>query len=151
MTLDQLMAAIATAGEHACEAARQRYHEHVERRAGREADLPGSPTLLGTTPPGTLFPSRLEMDFPLSILADGDKIMAELEPIGEPPQDPGKSRWFHRRSQARKGAPARLKVEWEAHDVPEGVARIQEHHDLANDAKLREHYRPKLNNEPEDE
>ena len=122
MKLSALVAAIAAAGEDAIEGARRAYSAHVEALNSEQANLPGKPPRLTTVSLDTMVPERLHMKTTVTVGTDAD---------GDVDVDfaPRARRWC-----GRAATPlADIEIEWSRKDAPEGVCRIRDRQNLAQD------------------
>ena len=122
MKLSVLVAAIAAAGEDAIEGARRAYSAHVEALNGEQANLPGQPPRSTVVPLDTMVPERLSMKTTVTVDTDAD---------GDVDVDfaPRARRWC-----GRAATPlADIEIEWSRKDAPEGVCRIRDRQNLAQD------------------
>ena len=123
MKLSALVAAIAAAGEDAIEGARRAYAAHVEALNGEQANLPGQPPRSTVVPLDTMVPERLSMKTTVTVDtdADGDVVDVDFAPRAR--------RWC-----GRAATPlADIEIEWSRKDAPEGVCRIRDRQNLAQD------------------
>ena len=122
MKLSALVAAIAEAGEDAIEGVRRAYAAHVEALNGEQANLPGKPPRSTVVPLDTMIPERLSMKMTVTVGTDAD---------GDVDVDfaPRARRWC-----GRAATPlADIEIEWSRRDAPEGVCRIRDRQNLAQD------------------
>ena len=115
MTLSDLIASVAVAGEQAMEATRRAYAANVEALHQADAPkIPGSPPLATVVSLDTLGPKRMRLRTHVTLGESDGAVTASL--VAHP------SHWWKR-------APrniSTLDIEWDRQEAPEGVCRIRD-------------------------